>query len=150
MHSRIYIYCSILFTIFLLLLGISSCADSGKDPADIEITLPDSNLAYFDHIRPLFISKCASQSGCHDLIDQAAGLDLTDYTTIRSHTVYTEFGSEQLVISGNGTASFLYRILLDNQGGRLRMPLSGPPYLNQNNTDGVKTWIDEGLAISGE
>jgi hypothetical protein len=148
MHSRIYIYYCVLFTIFLLLLGISSCADSGKDPADIEITLPDSNLTYFEDILRLFRAKCASQSGCHDFNDQAAGLDLTDYTTIIRHPVYTDFGSEPLVISGNGAASFLYRILLDNEGGRPRMPLSGPPYLNQNNTDGVKTWIDEGLAVT--
>jgi hypothetical protein len=146
-HTIVYI---LLSTIIILscALGISSCSDEGTNPADQDIILPDSDLTYFDDIRPLFIAKCASQSGCHSFSDQVNGLDLTDYLVTINHIVEdTDIGSEPLVISGNGAASFLYRILMDNEGGRPRMPLSGPPYLNRNNTDGVKIWIDENLTV---
>ena len=135
----------------MLLIGISSCSDTGQNPADVDITLPDSNLTFIEDMRPFFIAKCASRSGCHSFSDQAGGLDLTDYQAIISHTVFTDFGNEQLVIQGDGNSSFLYRILLnDGEGGRPRMPLDGPPYLNQNNTNGVKIWINEGLRFSRE
>lgn len=56
-------------------------------------------------------------------------------------------GSIPLVFSGDGENSILYQILLTDVLGRPRMPLDGP-YLNTNNSNGVKTWIDEGLVYS--
>jgi len=135
----------------MLLILISACSETGQDPSDVDIKLPDSNLTYNDDMRPFFITKCASRSSCHSFSDQAGGLHFNDYLSIRSHVVNTEFCNEQLVIPGDGNNSILYRILLiDGECGLPRMPIDGPPYLNQNNTNGVKTWIDEGLVISIE
>jgi hypothetical protein len=130
----------------LCLSVITTCKDKGTNPADHVFNLPDSNLTYIDHIQPLFTAKCGSHSGCHSPADQAGGLDLTDYQSIRQHIVS---GSIPLVIDGNGENSPLYRILLDSYLNIPRMPLDGP-YLNTNNSNGVKIWIDEGLNYSGQ
>ena len=134
---------NVLFT-FILVIGlasINSCKDKGTNPEDQVFTLPDSNLTYIDHIRPMFVAKCTSRSGCHSTVDQAGGLDLTNYQDIRQHMVN---GSIPLVFSGDGENSILYQILLTSYLDRPRMPIDGP-YLNTNNSRGVKTWIDEGL-----
>ena len=138
-------YLNIFISLFTLLLGIFACSETGQNPSDVDITLPDSNLTYIDDMRPFFIAKCASRSGCHSFIDQEGGLHFNDYPSIRNHIVKTEFCNEPLVIPGDGDNSILYKILLiDGECGLLRMPEDGP-YLNQNNTNGVKIWIDEGL-----
>lgn len=134
-------------TIFILAIALAviySCKDEGTNPEDQVFTLPDSNLTYTDHIRPMFVSKCSSRSGCHSSVDQAGNLDLTNYQDIRQHLVN---GSIPLVFSGDGENSILYQILLTPVLDRPRMPVDGP-YLNTNNSRGVKTWIDEELTYS--
>jgi hypothetical protein len=121
-----------------VLIIISACRD---EPKDQEFVLPDSNLKYIDHIRPMFVAKCASYNGCHSVTDQAGGLDLTNYYAIINHYIDV---SIPLVINGDGENSALYRILLAAYLDNPRMPLDGP-YLNTNNSNGVKIWIDEGL-----
>jgi len=125
---------------------ITACKDNGTNPEDQVFVLPDSNITYIDHIQPMFIAKCASQSGCHSTADQEGGLNLTDYQAIRLHVVN---GSIPLVIDGDGKNSPLYLILLSPYLGRRRMPPEGP-YLNTNNSNGVKIWIDEGLNYSSD
>ena len=71
-----------LFILFLLFY--SACTDSGTDPED-EIVLPESNLTFYDHIQPLFFSKCCSRSPCHSQIDHAADLVLSDYNSVIFH-----------------------------------------------------------------
>lgn len=138
-------YLLILLSVIILAV-IGACKDSGTDPADQVFILPDSNLTYIDHIKPMFTAKCASHNGCHSSFDQAGGLNLTDYESIITHQVNV---STPLVIYGNGDYSALYRILLAAYSGIPRMPLDGP-YLNTNNSDGVRIWIDEGLNFSGD
>jgi hypothetical protein len=127
---------------FLILLFVVvniiliACKESTK--SEEEIVLPESNLTYFRHMQKLFNVKCATP-GCHTYLDQAGNLDLTDYAAIMTKTVEGEL----IVIPEYGEQSFLYRILIENYKGQLRMPLNGP-YLNSNNTNGVKIWIDEG------
>lgn len=137
--------------IVLIVLTIISyaCKDSGTDPQDKEFVLPDSNLTYIDDIGPLFLAKCGTNSGCHNPIDKAGGLDITNYQAIILHRVDTEFGNVNLVIPGSGESSFLYQVLFQNFLYTPRMPLDGP-YLNSNNTNGVKVWIDEGVIYADE
>lgn len=120
----------------ILNIIVIACKESTK--SEEEIVLPESNLTYFKHMQKLFNVKCATP-GCHNYLDQQGGLDMTDYTSIMTHTVEGEL----IVIPEHGEQSFLYRILIENYKGRLRMPYNGP-YLNSNNTNGVKVWIDEG------
>ncbi len=124
-----------------LLVIISTCQDNGTNPEDRVFVLPDSNLTYAKNIQDLLVAKCTSRSGCHSTSDQAGGLDLTNYYAIINHYIN---GNIPLVINGDGENSALYRILLAAYLDKPRMPLDGP-YLNTNNSNGVKIWIDEGL-----
>ena len=126
-----------LFLIFLLvIISLIACKESTK--SDEEIILPQSNITYFKHIQKLFSVKCAAP-GCHNYLDHSGEHDLTDYTSIMTKSVENEL----IVIPGYGEQSFLYRILLEDYKGEIRMPPNGP-YLNSNNTNAVKVWIDEG------
>lgn len=119
------------------------CSDSGTDPQDKPIVLPDSNLTYNDHIYPLFLLKCGSRDGCHSFINPARNLVLIDYNTIINYTLYDP-PSPQLILENNGANSPLYLVLLPGDNlGIPRMPKDGP-YLNSNQYNGVKIWIDEG------
>lgn len=125
----------------IILIIVSACQNKGTDPQDQVFVLPDSNLTYTKNIQQLLVAKCTSHSGCHSVTDQAGGLDLTNYYAIINHYID---GSIPLVINGDGENSALYRILLAAYLDKPRMPLDGP-YLNTNNSNGVKIWIDEGL-----
>jgi len=129
----------LLFTSLIMILALLACSDNATEPQK-EIVLPEKGLNFETHIKPLFINKCASGSGCHSAFDPANGLNLTDYQTIMT---YFAAGREQLVIPGQADQSFLYNILRGPLLGIPRMPLDLPP-LNSNNLNGVKTWINEG------
>ena len=130
-----------LIIIFLILI-IVGCSKSGTEPKDT-IVLTDSLLNFNDHIYPLFSSKCSSRSACHAISSPAAGLILVDYNEIRTHFM-SNAPSEPLLHVGDGEGSPLYKVLIQQDFlGVPRMPYNGP-YLNSNQYEGVKIWIDEG------
>ena len=132
----------ILFFIFAFSISVfyaAACSDNATEPSN-EVVLPDSNLNFTEHIRPLFINRCASRSGCHSSFEPAGGLDLTNYLEISTHLID---GSVPLIIPGQGSESFLYLILIAPQLGRDRMPKDEAP-LSGKNISGIRTWIDEG------
>jgi hypothetical protein len=125
--------------------GIHTTVDSVLiEVIDNSIVLPESNLTYRDHIKPLFTVRCGSERGCHvhynDGGNPARGLDLTIYMDMINHLID---GSTDLIIPGQGEQSFLYNILLGPVSGRSQMPKDRPP-LNSNNMNGIRVWIDEG------
>jgi len=130
----------IILTVTLLIIA-SACKKNGTNPEDINFVLPDSNVTYAHDLHEMFTAKCGTRSGCHSSSDQAGNLDLTNYYAVINHYIN---GNIPLVINGNGENSPLYRILLAPYLDIPRMPLDGP-YLNTNNSNGVKIWIDEGL-----
>ena len=131
--------------IFLSLILIAGCSSSTKPEENI--VLPESNLNFNDHIYPLFISKCSSRSGCHALGDAKHGLELTNYPSIITHFM-SEALSVTLVIIEDGENSPLYKVLIfEDFLGTPRMPSNGP-YLNANQYNGVKKWINEGAIPS--
>ena len=121
---------------------MASCSDKSTEVKEID--LPASDLTYSEHIRPLFINRCANRSGCHAQPSPAANLDLTTYQTTISHLVA---GSTPLLIPGYGENSILYNVLLGpvDAGTYIidRMPKDEQP-LNANNIIGIRQWIDEG------
>lgn len=129
--------------VFAILLFNSGCADSGTNPQEENIVLPDSNLTYNDHIYSLFSLKCSSRDGCHSFINPARGLIMIDYNNIMNH--YLKYSpSEKLILVGDGESSPLYKVLIqDGYQGIPQMPKDGP-YLNANQVNGVKKWIKEG------
>ncbi|TFH01609.1 MAG: hypothetical protein E4H13_04440 [Calditrichales bacterium] len=128
---------------FSLALVISfilvACSNDPAGP-EKEITLPESNLNYVEHIQPLLIVKCGSRSGCHSSFEPARGLDLTNYQILINHEVD---GNVRLVIPGQGISSFLYNILREPLLTTTRMP-KDEPALSANNQEGIRIWIDEG------
>lgn len=139
-YRNLFIF-GLIFTAAVLL--VISCSKDSTNPSEKEFVLPDSNLSFQTDIGPLFLAKCASQNGCHSTVDNAGGLDLTNYQDIMIHIVQTDAGPVRLVEPGNANGSFLYPILISDYLGKRQQPPDGP-YLNANNASGVKTWIDEG------
>lgn len=118
------------------------CSESGTEPQE-NIILPESNLNFNDHIYPLFSAKCSSRNGCHTFNNPAANLALTDYNQIITHFM-NDAPSEPLIRIGDGDNSPLYIVLIqESYLGVPRMPFNGP-YLNSNQYEGVKVWINEG------
>ena len=145
MRKTISRYTFIIYVILISTLSILYMNSCEKNPSDSggEITLPDSNLTYTEHIFPLFVAKCGSENGCHSPnfgTSPARNLDLTNYSSIRTHMID---GSELLVLEFQGEQSFLYNILLGPISGRRQMPPDRAP-LSVNNIIGIRTWIDEG------
>ena len=127
-YRNLFIF-GLIFTAAVLL--VISCSKDSTNPSEKEFVLR------------FFLAKCASQNGCHSTVDNAGGLDLTNYQDIMIHIVQTDAGPVRLVEPGNANGSFLYPILISDYLGKRQQPPDGP-YLNANNASGVKTWIDEG------
>jgi hypothetical protein len=107
-------------------------------------TLPESNITFSEHIRPLFRIRCGSENGCHSFLNTggypAKRLQLTNYQSTITHLID---GDEPLIIPGQGEQSFLYKILFMPLSDSPRMPKERIP-LNTNNTNCIRIWIDEG------
>ncbi len=143
--NRIFSIISII-SIFVFLFIITGCSSTGTGP-DENIVLPDSLLNFNDHIYPLFSAKCSSRSACHAISSPAAGLIVIDYNEIITHYMRNA-PSEPLIHVGNGEGSSLYKVLIQEDFlGVPRMPSNGP-YLNSNQYNGIKKWIDEGAIVS--
>lgn len=114
----------------LLLVGAGACKDSTTTPGD-EIVFPEKNVSYMQSVQPYFDMRCAV-SGCHDDGTRAGNLSLTSYvnTTARPG----------IVVPFNATAS----LLMQKIDGRLPHPANVPIIINQNQLDGIETWINEG------
>jgi hypothetical protein len=106
--------------------------------------LPESNITFSEHIRPLFRIRCGSENGCHSFLNTggypAKRLQLTNYQSTITHLID---GDEPLIIPGQGEQSFLYKILFMPLSDSPRMPKERIP-LNTNNTNCIRIWIDEG------
>ncbi len=118
------------------LLGLTGCKDdsvSGSGDSPSNIIFPASNVSHIQHVQPLFNQTC-TLVGCHDDGQHQSALRLTSYDRLM-------FGSLQVVVQGQPDQS----VLVLRIEGRLgeRMPLGKNP-LNQNQINGIRTWIAEG------
>ena len=136
-----------IFYLFLIIIIFSlsqhiSCKKSGTDPAEKEYVMPDSNVVFLsdtlNDIFGLFTLKCGSRDGCHSPLDQ---FDLTSYSEIINHELKN---GGMMINRWDGASSPLYLILLPDPPMSIgeRMPPGGP-YLNSNQTNAVKIWIDD-------
>jgi hypothetical protein len=138
----------IIFSVVICLFFVFyfGCSESGTEPQET-IILPESNLNFNDHIYPLFSTKCSSRNGCHTFNNPAANLALTDYNQIVNHFM-NNAPSEPLVRINDGDNSPLYIVLIqEGYLGVPRMPFNGP-YLNSNQFEAVKIWINEGAIVT--
>jgi predicted CxxxxCH...CXXCH cytochrome family protein len=124
----------------LIVLGLATCYVTGcKDQnnpvygdSPSNIVFPTRDVSYQTHVQPLFDQACNSVS-CHGEGSHPSPLKLTDW----GNTVLMTPG---VVVIGKPDASTL---VLRIQGNGGIMPPTGNP-LNQNQINGIRTWIVEG------
>lgn len=124
-------------TALMLLIG-SGCKDDsvlpdGESPSTV--VFPTRAVSYQVHVQTLFNQTCAIPM-CHNDGTQAGGLSLTSHY----NTVYAVPG---IVISGDPANSILVMKIEGRGPGGDRMP-PGRNGLNQNQINGIRTWIAEG------
>ena len=123
--------------VFCLLVGLGvllgGCKDENPAGMASDVVFPVDNVSFSQHVQPLFNQACAF-SGCHDDGPHESDLCLTSYfnAVFRTTGVITP-GQPEL-------STLVFRI--EGTVGQ-RMPLNGPP-LNQNQINGIRTWIVEG------
>ncbi|MEK9136829.1 MAG: hypothetical protein AAB393_06870 [Bacteroidota bacterium] len=115
---------------------MSSCKDdnpTGEEGSPSNIVFPSTNVSYQQHVQPLFNQACAF-AGCHDDGQHTSPLKLTSY----GNAVLSIPGI--IVMNQPDQSTLVFRI-----EGRVgaRMPLNQNP-LNQNQINGIRTWIAEG------
>lgn len=122
---------------FLLLsAAVPACKDTvvpnqGDSPSNVLFPARDVSFTY--HVQPLFNQAC-NYTGCHDAGAHQSPLKLTGYGEL----VLTIPG---IVVSGQPDQSMLvFRV--EGRVGQ-RMPPGNYP-LNQNQINGVRTWVAEG------
>jgi hypothetical protein len=133
-------YLSVVF-LFLVVLGLlarSGCKDKntllpGESPSTV--VFPTRNVSFGVHVQTLFNQACALPS-CHDDNSHAGGLSLTSYYN-------TVFSVPGIVVSKDPQNSILVMKIEGRGPAGDRMP-PGPNALNQNQIDGIRTWIAEG------
>jgi len=119
-----------------LLAFVLSCKDenpTGPEGSPSNIAFPTSNVSYSQHMQPLFNQACAF-AGCHDAGTHQSPLKLTSWGDL-------VIALPGIVVTGQPDQSTLvFRI--EGRVGQ-RMPLGTNP-LNQNQINGIRTWIAEG------
>lgn len=119
-----------------LTLAVVSCKDqnpTGPGGSPSNIVFPNDSISYSIHVQPLFNQAC-NFAGCHDDGQHDSPLRLTSY----GNAVLSIPG---IVVPRNPDGS---RLVLRIQGSvGQRMPVNGNP-LNQNQINGIRTWIAEG------
>ncbi len=118
----------------MLLVLFLSCKDDnpvdGGSPSNV--VFPTSNVRYSQHVQVLFNQACAF-AGCHDDGIPQDQLKLTSWGNL--------INFPGVVVPNQPELSTLV-IRIEGTSGQ-RMPLNGNP-LNQNQINGIRTWVVEG------
>lgn len=127
---------SMVYILVILAATVFACKDvnnpgNGESPSSV--VFPASNVSYAQHVQPLFNQACALV-GCHDSGSNQSPLKLTSY----GETVLQIPG----VVVPNEPESSTLVLRIEGRNGD-RMPLNRNP-LNQNQINGIRTWIAEG------
>lgn len=135
MITRSKVACNLncILLISLLVWGCKDTANTGDDGSPSNIVFPSTNVSYAREVQPLFNQTCALV-GCHDDGSHPSPLKLTSY----GNAVLQLPG---IVIPGEPDQSTLVFRIEGRVGAR--MPLNRNP-LNQNQVNGIRTWIAEG------
>jgi hypothetical protein len=114
-------------------LSCKGTAPTGPDNSPSTIVFPVNGVLYGAQVQPLFNQAC-NASGCHDAGAHQSQLILTSY----DEAVLALPG---IVVAGKPDASVLVLRISGSVGAR--MPPGAYP-LNQNQINGIRTWIAEG------
>jgi hypothetical protein len=113
--------------------GCKDTATTGPGGSPSTIIFPDHGVTYGGQVQPLFNQAC-NFAGCHDNGTHQSPLVLTSY----DQAVLTLPG---IVVAGKPDQSTLVLWIQGSVG--TRMPPGENP-LNQNQINGIRTWIVEG------
>ena len=121
-----------------LMVVILACKDknpTGPDGSPSDIIFPTDSISYSRHVQPLFNQACA-MSGCHSAVEPNERVRLNNYQNLR----FGANGLPMIVPGSPDQSELVFRI--EGRTGT-RMPLNLNP-LNQNQINGIRTWIAEG------
>ncbi len=122
------------FFIWIAIIFIS-CDDTITNQNIDNIVIPSKNVSYSQHIQPLFNVKCTS-SGCHDDNSRAGDLSLTSYANTTASS---------LIVSPGLPDNSILVWAIEGNGAKLMPPIEAPVTpLNENQIQGIRTWIAEG------
>lgn len=109
----------------------------GPDGSPSDVIFPPSNVSYSQHVQRLFNQTCALV-GCHSSQEGPDALKLDNHY----NAVFQGVRGGRVIYPGSPeTSPLVFRI-----EGRLppRMPPNTTNPLNQNQINGIRTWIAEG------
>ncbi len=131
MKRKTKIYNFILVSIFAL-TAVIACDDTVAP----DLTIPDKDVSYSQHIQPLFNVSCAI-AGCHDNATAAGGLRLTSWVNTTANP--------QVVFPYEPDNSILVWAVEGNTSATPMPPINGNVMpLTRNQIQGIRTWIAEG------
>ena len=122
--------------LFLLIAAFLSfvfiaCDDTLTSTNIDKVIIPDSNVSYSKYIAPLFEVKCVT---CHDGGTNSNLPDLTNFSFVDGY----------YVVPTEPDNSVLVYVIQGNVPPFPLMPPAGYRALNENQVNGVRTWIEEG------
>ena len=122
--------------LFLLIAAFLSfvfiaCDDTLTSTNIDKVIIPDSNVSYSKYIAPLFEVKCVT---CHDGGTNSNLPDLTNFSFVDGY----------YVVPTEPDNSVLVYVIQGNVPPFPLMPPAGYRVLNENQVNGVRTWIEEG------
>jgi mono/diheme cytochrome c family protein len=112
------------------------CDDADSDPA--------RPTRFSLHVRPLLEERCV---GCHTpggfapIGVEVGGLDLSTYASLRAGGVVS---GARIIVPGSPCASALLDKVGPSPSFGARMPLSGPPFLEDDQIQLLADWVAEG------
>lgn len=97
----------------------------------------------FTDVQAVFTASCAL-SGCHG---GNVNPNLSSGQAYGNIVGIASSQGDDYIVSGNSQGSYLFRKIVGGPNiNGLRMPRTGPPYLNQSVIDSIGAWIDRGAA----
>lgn len=108
----------------------------GPDGSPSDVIFPTTNISYSQHVQRLFSQTC-TYVGCHSQAEPADQLKLDTYENLR----YGVRGLPVVIPGSPETSELVFRI--EGRTGQ-RMPPNTTNPLNQNQINGIRTWIAEG------
>ena len=123
-----------------IVFAFMTCKDHISDSGNVDVVFPDTGVSYGRHVQVLFWQACAF-GGCHgdDTFDgRGFALDSYQHATAKSGIIIPCVPHQPC----NPEASILV-LRIEGLGGMVRMPFNRTP-LNDNQINGIKTWIREG------
>ena len=113
------------------------CQTADHDPGhDVKFSVEISGIIDEYHCR-----DCHTPTGKTPIGFEVAGFDLTSYDTLRAGGVRS---GASIVVPGQPCQSVLLQKVGAGPPFGSRMPLDGPPYLEDDDLDVISDWIFEG------